>query len=77
MSPSNPKLNESEAAYEKGDFPAAKKAAQSALEDKSLIEEKAAAAKGILKAIEFDPVVAVAFGVTLFILAFLAIKFLF
>ena len=80
MSSPNPKpnssLNDAEAAYVKGDFVAAKKAAQSALGDDSLPKEKAAAANGILKAIEFDPIVTVAFGVTLFILVFLAIKFL-
>ena len=76
MSRTRAKLKQADDAYAKGDFPTAKAAAETALTDESLSKEDADTARQILKAIDFDPIAAVGFGITLFLLIFLGIKFL-
>ncbi|MBN2718774.1 MAG: hypothetical protein JXX14_23205 [Deltaproteobacteria bacterium] len=84
MNQLGPTIKEADAAYNRGDFPTARKLAQTVLKDESLDPTEdptedptdVAVARQILKAIDFDPIAAVGFGVTLFLLVFISIKFL-
>ena len=76
MSHTHARLKEADDAYARGDFPTAREAARTVLAAKSLSKEDADTARQIIKAIDFDPIAAVGFGITLFLLIFLGIKFL-
>lgn len=63
-------------AYQKGDFKKAKQLAEQILKTTSDDDPKNKHAHSVLRAIYADPAVSVSFGVTLFILLFLTLKYL-
>jgi hypothetical protein len=77
MTASDKQIREASNAYAKGNFPAATQGARDILRASSQTEENTKKAKNIIRAIEIDPVVLLAFGITLFVMTFLSIKFLF
>ncbi|MBN2530251.1 MAG: hypothetical protein JXR76_27925 [Deltaproteobacteria bacterium] len=77
MNRADKELKVADSAYITGNFKVARDAATQILDNEESTDDQKIAARQILKSIEFDPVAAVGFGITLFVLLFLSIKFLF
>jgi hypothetical protein len=77
MTASEKPIREASKAYAKGDFPSAIQMAREVLNADSQSEKNIKKARNIIRAIEIDPAVALVFGITLFVMLFLSIKFLF
>ncbi|MBN2341456.1 MAG: hypothetical protein JXX29_07285 [Deltaproteobacteria bacterium] len=75
----NKKISEIDTAYRRGDFSTARKQSAALLDestDTPLNEKQKIKVQQIKRAVDTDPIAAVAFGVTLFVLIFISMKYL-